>query len=538
MLLLFSTPFLRVAPTKMEAADANPFKMPSEGQVFRVRDEVRRQKALERESMKYKRVYEKTTWSARIGSAKLDERDDIGLREPKADTAPLEVHLPTVDIREKDNMAMYIAKKREMGLHRMSLATKRQEIKKLDEEAERAEKRVRQQEDQLEETNDKFEAFLKHSEMEAEEARKRADTESKAKLEKMQEMKKLSAQIAQIETEKKKNEEQLATCLEFKEFLDGLTPREWFHNALSTIRCEDLRREMLDEIEADCGEADADVGDDGAELARRKAAIEARYAHRVAAVGAALEAMKPEEIKAALDEGDPDRVPMFFHEPDQILAKFVEIEEGNLFLIQTCQELEEEIEDIAQKYQKEQQEMINIAQSRKAQMEAVSQKIQVEQGKMRQLQERIDRAKETGSVSQEELKERIEEKVKVIFRTLGLGDDSNIGTLGMLTHIEMKLEEMRQAIISPTSGVDPQFVALVMRQRDKERRQQARQALLEKQRQERELRSKAALMRSQAPVKKRVGKPVMWRSRPLDRKKEEKKETVQEAGDADDEFFQ
>lgn len=41
----------------------------------------------------------------------------------------------------------FIAKKREMGLTRMSLATKRHEIRKLEEEAEKAEKRVKQQEE-------------------------------------------------------------------------------------------------------------------------------------------------------------------------------------------------------------------------------------------------------------------------------------------------------------------------------------------------------------------------------------------------------
>ena len=110
-------------------------------------------------------------------------------------------------------------------------------------------------------------------------------------------------------------------------------------------------------------------------------------------------------------------------------------------------------------------------------------------------------------------------------------------SLGMLAYIETKLEEMHQTIKNPKNGIEESFVATVMKQRDKDRRREARQVMLNKQAEEREERSKKALERSQAPVMKRVGKPVMWRSRPLDHKKKEtvtkQETTVQE----DDEFF-
>lgn len=526
-------------------ADGNPFKMPTDEEVFVLRDEERRQKALERESLKYKRIHEKTTWTARIGSANaaLTKEDEAAVEPPKH-SHTLDVNLPAVDIREKDNMAVYIAKKREMGLIRMSLATKRQEIKKLDEEAERAEKRIRQQEEQLKETDAKFEAFLKHSDIEQVDAMKRAETETKAKQEKIQEIKKLSAQIAQIETDKKKNEEQMQTCLQFKEFLDNLISQpNWLRDTLVQIRVEDAKKEIAAALEVEAAEASAADGGTEVEEGERRAAMgrkmEERCQQATERITAQVEQLTPEEIKQALDAIDPDRVPMYFVEPDQILNIFFEIEEGNLFLIQRCQELEEQIEGVAQEFQREQQEMIQIAQSRRAQMQQLYDKITVEQSKLRSLEERIARSTETGTgPTQEELKERIEEKVKMIFRTLGLGDDSNVGTLGMLTHIEMRLEEMRVYIKNSNSGIDDAFVNVVMRQRDKERRQQARQALLNKQREDRERRSRNALTRSQAPVKKRVGKPVMWRSRPLDQKKQEATTAEETAKNEDDEFFQ
>ena len=539
--------------------------MPTDQEVFRLRDEEKRQKELERERLKYKRVHEKTTWSARIGSANVkssmgDSEAGFTRESSRVDPSQMEVHLPPVDIREKDNMAVYIAKKREMGLIRMSLATKRQEIKKLDEESERAENRIRQQEEQLDETEDKFEAFLKHSEMEQVEAMKRADTESKAKLEKIAEIKKLSAQIATIETEKKKNEELLSTCLEFKKFLDNLTPGPFWRETLANYLKEREKAKLASAYEAlEIPEGATEQEERQLEQERQAMEEEMEIQHRRACeeIEARLDTMSTEEIRAEVDGLDPEPDAMWFTKPEQILAKFLEIEEGNLFLITTCQELEGEIEAVAQAYQKEQMEMKKNAEARRAQMEAVSQKIQVEQAKMKTLQDRLDRARESTVVTvpvgtgkpdakgeekvkrktQEELKADIEEKVTAIFRTLP-GHAEEAQPLTMLTHIEMKLEEMRLYVKSEKSGIEPAFVHAVMKERDKARRSQHRLQSQEELRKTRAERSQLALTRSQAPVKKRVGKPVMWRSRPIDHKKHEATEKVETEADEFAEFFE
>eukprot|EP00331_Platyophrya_macrostoma_P010300 CAMPEP_0176409388 /NCGR_PEP_ID=MMETSP0127-20121128/2472_1 /TAXON_ID=938130 /ORGANISM="Platyophrya macrostoma, Strain WH" /LENGTH=561 /DNA_ID=CAMNT_0017788765 /DNA_START=47 /DNA_END=1732 /DNA_ORIENTATION=- len=557
------------------AAGGNPFRMPSDEEVFILRDEEKRQKSLERERLKGRKVYEKMTWSARIGAARSQlSDDDTDATAAAVSAIHSEVHLPTIEVRGRDNMAEYIPKKREMGLARMSLATKRQEIKKLDEEADRAEKRLKQQQDQLASTHEKFNNFLKHSNLEQDAAVKRADIETKAKQEKLLEIKKLSAQIAQLEADKKKNEEQMEQCLGFKKFLDDLTKPSWFYDTLIALRVEDERQKIVHALEAAYAEDESGGSLEPEEQERRQDEMLAELERRVVSASQstrkAVEDMDIDLVKHELDRYPPTRVPMFFTEPNQILEQFINIEEGNLFLIQNCQELEEEIENIAQLYQQEQQEMQTIAAQRKNQMEGVTTRIHIEQSKMRSLLDRLERvlgndtvasasskdatgkaddksksagekkdpAAEVRQMTQEELKVRIEEKIKAIFRTLNnMGDETNMDSLGMLTFIETKLEEMRQCIKNPRNGIDEIFVASVMKQRDKDRRRQARQVMLNKQAEEREERSRKALERSQAPVIKRVGKPVMWRSRPLDKKK---KETVTEQtnqGEEDDEFF-
>ncbi|CUG94218.1 unnamed protein product [Bodo saltans] len=558
----------------MNSHGGNPFRMPTDEEVFILRDEEKRQNTMERERLKGQPVHEKTTQSARIGAARsqiTDEDMDDSRNQSQHQNLHSEVHLPTIDVREKDNMAVYIQKKREMGLARMSLATKRQEIKKLDEEADRSEKRLKQQQDQLASTHEKFNNFLKHSNLEQDAAVKRADIETKAKQEKLLEIKKLSAQIAQLEADKKKNEEQMEQCLGFKKFLDDLTKPSWFVDTLFALRVEDERQRIVLELENAFAEDVDNLEQDEQERRQEEmlSILESRVTSTASALRQQVEGLLLPDIKDNLDAYDPDRVPMFFTEPNQILEQFINIEEGNLFLIQNCQELEEEIENIAQLYQQEQQEMQSIAGQRKQQMEGVTNKIHIEQTKMRTLLERLERvlgsgdpsqskeskddkkdekkgpgekkdpAAETRQLTQEELKVKIEEKVKAIFRTLNNlgGDETNMDSLGMLTYIETKLEEMRQTIKNPKNGIDETFVAATMKQRDKDRRRQARQVMLNKQAEEREERSRKALERSQAPVIKRVGKPVMWRSRPIDTKKKETVVKQETTGEEDDEFF-
>jgi hypothetical protein len=51
--------------------------------------------------------------------------------------------------------------------------------------------------------------------------------ETKAKLEKIQEIKKLNVQIMSIRSDMVKNEDQLRDLQRYKEFLDKLTPQEY-----------------------------------------------------------------------------------------------------------------------------------------------------------------------------------------------------------------------------------------------------------------------------------------------------------------------
>eukprot|EP00002_Diphylleia_rotans_P008910 TRINITY_DN188_c0_g1_i5.p1 TRINITY_DN188_c0_g1~~TRINITY_DN188_c0_g1_i5.p1 ORF type:complete len:142 (+),score=25.03 TRINITY_DN188_c0_g1_i5:660-1085(+) len=90
----------------------------------------------------------------------------------------------------------------------------------------------------------------------------------------------------------------------------------------------------------------------------------------------------------------------------------------------------------------------------------------------------------------------------------------------MLTNIEAKLEELFKLI----SCMPPEEVESAEKAKEKSRREKARGEKIEFEKKKQEDKVQRALMRSQAPVMKKTGKPVMFRSAPNQRKKKDKVE--------------
>ncbi|KAJ9456866.1 hypothetical protein DIPPA_12001 [Diplonema papillatum] len=530
-------------------AAENPFRQPTDEEVFFMRDQERLDKEKSKATQQYKKVHEKMTASARVGSATTAaERADRSYKKQHAYLP--EIAAPVSETqKDKENMADFIAKKREMGLIRMSLATKRSEIHKLEIEAERAEKRVKQQEEQLEETSQKFDHFLKDNDMKAVEAMKKAEAESKGKNEKTGEIKKLTAHNASVLAEKAKYDEQLNACMRYKHDLDKLTPDSWFRDTLSAIRIEDERYRLRAAILAEFDEASQNE-DDEIRTEDLEEKVEAQLKEFTAKVAAQIvelpmsadDAKHPnvgalDTVRGQLDSMDPDKVPMFFTEPEKILDIFMEIEENNLFLIQNCQETEQALEELRTKYEEAKQKMDKQVAQLKSQIEIEKQKIGVEEIKKKALLARQQQSKD--AKGQEELLKQIELKVSSIYKQWLGEDHQSQTTLGIMTQIETKLEELKNYIDDNVPGgrkVPGDLVSVLMKQQDKQRRDRLRQKKRNEDREKQQRRADQVLARAFQSVKKRVGKPVMWRSKP-DEKKKEMTGPQEQTEDDDEEFF-
>jgi hypothetical protein len=111
-----------------------------------------------------------------------------------------------------------------------------------------------------------------------------------------------------------------------------------------------------------------------------------------------------------------------------------------------------------------------------------------------------------------ELRARIVE----VYERCGFRANASSDTISMLTQLEGRLE----ALLGSLAGMEPEYVAAKEREKERERRVRVREARLKAQREAHELRQRKMLERAQAPVKKREGKPVMFRSAAFEKKVE------------------
>ena len=151
----------------------NPFRIPSDDGIFRMREEEKLRKRQERERVARLKVYEKSTATSRMGGTRRfssKSQPDLGdsvisrrARRSRELVAAAKATLSNDRRHENENMRDFLAKKREMFLVQMSLDTKRAEICKLEEKAKMKEEALQKSEVKLEEDAVRFDTLLKEN---------------------------------------------------------------------------------------------------------------------------------------------------------------------------------------------------------------------------------------------------------------------------------------------------------------------------------------------------------------------------------------
>ena len=112
----------------------NPFTLPTDEEIFRMRDEEQARKQAERVRLDGLSVHQKSTASSRMGGTHRFKDDDEQLNDSiiskqakhtRGLVAAATAAISNDRRREKENMTDFIHKKREMFLVQMSLDTKR-----------------------------------------------------------------------------------------------------------------------------------------------------------------------------------------------------------------------------------------------------------------------------------------------------------------------------------------------------------------------------------------------------------------------------
>ncbi|XP_065828818.1 cilia- and flagella-associated protein 100-like [Oscarella lobularis] len=536
---LLALPSGATAPNR-PLRSGNPFKLPPENDIFTLRDQEKQRHKKERARQRQLKVHEKSTYSqkanARSGTIRrqlLEATDDDEDTTSVINEDPAFVIGATKDRHvEKESLANYIAKKREMFLVEYALGVKRDEMRKLEQIAQEEEKKLEQAEKYLEEDALMFDEFLKENDKNSVEAIKAAEAETKLKLEKVNEIKGINAKIMSLKSELSKNEEQLQEFKVYKKFLERLAPQEW-RDKLDQKRKKKMKGKppeiTLQKTNSTSrlvqSSSRVSLTDRGKKLAKTPSVVSFKKSSR--GYSRELSGQETESqvsivsstISESSDDSD-DECEIFFTDPQQLLDIFTELEEQNLSLIQNSQETEEALEEMRQMIAVTEERMNKETHSLKIQIEVMEAAIQQENDKAAELEHKAKMFNfgEFKAEDQEQMLTALNKKVGEVYRNCIGENEANITTLHMLTSIENRLEELfEQLDMLPAEKVEAAEKA-----KEKERRLHALEKKKEEERLLSEERARRALERARAEPKKQTGKKLVFRSEPPQAKKKQK----------------
>jgi len=541
-----------------EKSIENPFTIPVDHDIFVLRDKEKQRQKQERDKQLKQKVHEKTTYTSRINARTKsmirpagDTDDDITDNEDDNDDSAMvlkddpEFVLSTTKDRhvEKEHLNDYIAKKREMFLVQYSLGVKRDEMRKLEEIAQAEEKKLELAEQYLEEDASMFDEFLKDNDKNAVEAIKIAEAETKAKLEKVGEIKKMHGQMMQIKSEISKNEDLLKEYMMYKKFLDKLTPREVIEERMRKVMTKRALKEsnkLVQEKTKKKVSVSTIENDRASKMSVKRKVSRLRSSNSPSAHKSRVTKTDENDNVSVIsndtsiiisDDEDDEEPELYFGDPMQLLDIFGELEEQNLSLIQNSQDTEETLDEMKKTIQKTKEKMSKETEALQRQTDLLKETIRKEAEKANELEmkSRMFSYGEFKAEDQEKMLAQLNKKVEEVYGNCIGVNEANISTLQMLTNIENRLEELFEMI----ELMPPDKVELAEKAKEKERRLRLREEKLLAQKKHQEERIKKAIERAQAEPKKKTGRRLVFRSCPPQTRKRE--DVTQEKHDKEEE---
>ncbi|XP_041954978.1 cilia- and flagella-associated protein 100-like isoform X2 [Alosa sapidissima] len=501
----------------------NPFKLPEED-IFLLRNKQNKKKRQELEHQKELKVHQKSTYLGKIQDKRVEFRQALKRWENEADSKTANTSLRSgpswrkaaiQEQNDKEKIRDYISKKKDMFLLEYSLAVKQEVMTNLTEVAKAEETKLQRALHFLDEDAVMFDEFLKENDKSSVQAIKIAEQETKARLEKIADIKKITGKIVAVKSDISKYEDILREYTNYKEFLLRLSPPEWQEK-------QQWRREMAEKIHQQQQTAAKGVQGPSVTTASKRKDSNARElppvvdpkSHRKGAMPTIKES-KTKELPSPIIEADLSEYEdpqLFFTDPHQLLDLLTELEKQNLNLIQNSQDTEESLEEfritMLNTRKKMEQETEQLAQ----QVEILSCAIErVKENKAElELKARLFSFGEYKADHQDRMLESLGKKVGEVYHLCVGETEANLTTLQMLTSIESRIEELLEAM----ELVPRERLLMVERVREKERRSRQREEMVCQQKKQQEERLRKALERAQADIKKPMGRKLMPRSQP------------------------
>jgi hypothetical protein len=302
-----------------------------------------------------------------------------------------------------------------------------------------------------------------------------------------------------------KQRDMLKTCLEYKDFLDQLTPKEWFDgiSVEKSDKCEKLRRDAFNIKHKEWEVMRRKTMDQHKREMEAKRDTKRDRQRRVVDNDEEDEGEKQLQLPPAprLEDEPYPELPeeedrMYFKDPQQLMDIFSALEEQNLFLIQNSQETEMTLEELRHKFMQTTEDMNGRTGQLESQILELRNLISNEVSFANSLKARrqaeaanteTSAATTSGIQSEREKEELLHDlnvKVRLVYESCGFDGSSRPSTLIMLSQLESELEFMLTAI----EKMPLEYVKNQEKEKEKSRREKKRveqQLLQEKQQEER-----------------------------------------------------
>ncbi|XP_060691805.1 cilia- and flagella-associated protein 100 [Hemiscyllium ocellatum] len=519
----------------------NPFKIPQDCDIFVLRDIERERKKKEQNEQKKLKIHEKVTYTARV-NAKFGSPQKVE-EEPKEDSeAEHQANIkklsalksdPSWKVKvtrdrqiEKETLNDYINKKREMFILQYSLTMKKDEMRKLDEVAAAEEMKLEKAEQYLEEDAAMFDEFLKENDKNSVEAMRIAEQETKLKLEKVAEIKKVTTQMMAVKNDIVKFEETLKDYQVYRDFLIKVSPKEWKEERERKKKESKMSQDKFEEPPLKPSIPSATLRRHGS-----KSNVQSSQEIRTVTLGVKpLFDRRKSSAHPSTRESEPEwsdsdeEQELYFTEPKQLLDIYTELEEQNLSLILNSQETEEAVEEIKQAMATAQLKMNCETDFLKQQLNMLNEAVAKEESRAAELELKAKMFSFSQSTieDQDKMLEALDQKVGEVYRACIGENEANMSTLQMLTSIENYLEDLFENL----EKLPREKVELAQRNKEKERRMRVREERLMEEKLHQEERIHRAMIRSQAEHQKKTGRKLVYRSKPPLMKELEKQNQI------------
>lgn len=533
----------------------NPFSLPPELQCFWLQEPA--EEPVQERQLK---VWEKPTFASKSASTRKLRDEDLAMAPipPAIESAlaaargkvmeeerPDDTFLTTIATKpavglveplrksEKDTRT-YVQKKREVFLAHMACDNKRQEIVRLDQMAKAREDTLATSQQILDEDAKKFEIFLQGQILRAQQVTRDSEQKSKEKMDRLAKIKQIKQQIAGLQSESGKLREVRDECARYQDFLEKLTPQEWkeqqkqikldrkarrkarwieerLRYTRERIKEEEkfMEKAVQEEVEAQKRRAGRSRrSQEEEDLVQKQRERDSRKKKMYRKLEEEERRLAAEYIEVSSDED----FEMYFKDPRQLMDSFTELEEVNLYLIQSSQETEQQVDEIRHTFEHMQKDMGGKVQALNDQIKQLRQSIAQEKKRRDDL--RRSHSEKASTMVQDKKLGILTSKVQEIFTGCNLASDNYPDTLQMLGSIESKVEDLIQGL-DEAYLQDSEMVMKLEWQKERERRDRVRENRSKEQMEKQEERLTTSLQRSQKPVFKKAGKQVMYRSPPL-----------------------